>query len=58
LIENLSHWVQSIISAARIFEISAGFPRDFCTISAEYPRRGNLKYPQDIRGADISNIRR
>jgi hypothetical protein len=41
--------VQSIISAARIFEISAGFPRDFRTISAEYPQRGNLKYPQDFR---------
>jgi hypothetical protein len=41
--------VQLIISTARIFEISAGFPRDFRIISAKYPRHGNLKYPQDFR---------
>jgi hypothetical protein len=52
------HWVQFIISAARIFKISAGFPRDFRIISAEYPRRGYLKYPQHIRNISATYPRR
>jgi hypothetical protein len=41
--------VQSIISAARKFRISAGFPPDLRIIYAEFPRRGNFKFPPYFR---------
>jgi hypothetical protein len=51
-----AHWVQFIISAPRIFEISAGFLRNFRIISAEYPRRRYFKYLQDFHKISAPRI--